>query len=204
MAKLVAAVTALTLLAGFPSTSIAVDTDSSARKSRIAKSVRLKSFGSCAALVRYGRRHVRLGVGAPPPIAFPEPLIGPQPRGMPGPPTPGTVVAPGAEDLSGESGTNVQEPGVDEPDLVKAARGVIFVITANRLHAVRADGLEELGSLELEGWGHQMLLDGDRLLVISQTAPYGAVPTPYATGRSRPATSCPGSRPRSPSSRRST
>jgi hypothetical protein len=179
MAKRVAAITALTLLAGFPSTSIAVDADSSARKSRIGKSVRLKSFGSCAALVRYGRRHVRLGVGAPPPIAFPEPLIGPQPRGMPGPPAPGTVVAPGAEDLSGDSGTNVQEPGVDEPDLVKAARGMIFVITANRLHAVRADGLEEVGSLELEGWGHQMLLDGNRLLVISQTAPYGAVPTPY-------------------------
>jgi uncharacterized secreted protein with C-terminal beta-propeller domain len=182
MAKRVAVITALTLLAGLPGTSLAVDADSSARKSRIAKSVRLKSFGSCAALVRYGRRHVRLGVGAPPPIAAPEPLLGPQPRGVPGPTAPESDAAPGAEDTSGDSGTNVQEPGVDEPDLVKAARGLIFVITANRLHAVRADGLEELGSLELEGWGHQMLLDGNRLLVISQTAPYGADPTPYGDG----------------------
>ena len=182
MAKRVAAITALMLLAAVPGTSFAVDADGSARKSRIAKSVRLKAFGSCAALVRYGRRHVRLGVGAPPPIAAPEPLFGPQPRGVPVPPAPDSVAAPGAEDTSGDSGTNVQEPGVDEPDLVKAARGLIFVITANRLHAVRADGLEELGSLELEGWGHQMLLDGTRLLVISQTAPYGADPTPYGDG----------------------
>ena len=176
MAQRVAMLIALTLLAGLPSTSVAADAEGSARKSRIAKSVRLKSFGSCAALVRYGRRHVRLGVGAPPPIAAPEPLLGPQPRGVP---APDGVAAPGAEDVSGDSGTNVQEAGVDEPDLVKAGRGVIFVITANRLHAVKADGLEELGSLELEGWGHQMLLDGGRLLVISQTAPYGALPTPY-------------------------
>jgi Beta propeller domain len=167
MAQRVAVLIALTLLAGLPGTSFAVDSGSSAGKSRIAKSVRLKSFGSCAALVRYGRRHVRLGAGAPPPIAFPEPLIGPQPRGVPAP------LAPGAEDISDDSGTNVQEPGVDEPDLVKAGGGVIFVITANRLRAVKADGLEELGALELEGWGHQMLLHKGRLLVLSQTAPYG-------------------------------
>ena len=72
----------------------------------------------------------------------------------------------------------MQEGGVDEPDLVKTAGGLIFVVAANRLHAVRADGLERLGTLELEGWGHQLLLRQGRLLMISQSTPYGEVPPP--------------------------
>jgi hypothetical protein len=180
MARRVAAVIALTVLAALPATSMATDASGSAAKSRIAKKkLRLKSFGSCGALVRYGRRHVRLGVGTTPPISFPTPLAGPQPRGVPGPLPPNADAAPGAEGTSGDSGTNVQEAGVDEPDLVKASRGTLFVIAGNRLLAVKADGLEELGRLELEGFGHQMLLQGNRLLVISQTAPYGELPSPY-------------------------
>jgi hypothetical protein len=175
MARRVCVVIALTVLAALPATSVAADGAPLASKSRIAKKVRLKAFGSCGALVRYGRRHARLTVGTPPPVSFPTPLAGPQPRGVPVPPA-APDAAPGAEDTSGDSGTNVQETGVDEPDLVKAGGGRIFVIAANRLHAVKADGLEELGELPLEGWGHQMLLDGNRLLVISQQTPYGVTP----------------------------
>ena len=174
MAQRAAVLAALTLLGALPAASVAESAADSAKKTRVAKKVRLKSFGSCGALVRYGRRHVRLGAGSPPPISFPAPLLGPTPRGAPLPPfAPEADVGGGAEETSGDSGTNVQEPGVDEPDLVKATRDRIFVIAANRLHAVTADGLEKLGELPLDGWGHQLLLDGDRLLVISQTAPYG-------------------------------
>jgi hypothetical protein len=101
---------------------------------------------------------------------------------MPTPVAPDGRSAPGAEDAPGDSGTNVQEAGVDEPDLVKAGRGVIFVVAGNRLHAVEADGLDELGVLELEGWGHQMLLDHGRLLMISQATPFGEVPIGPPTG----------------------
>jgi hypothetical protein len=174
MAMRAAAIAALTLFAAAPGVSIAAEADGSAGKSPVGKRVRLKSFGSCGALVRYGRRHVRRGVGAPPPVSFPAPLVGPQPRAMPGIPAP--EAAPGAGDGSGDSGTNLQEADVDEPDLVKASRGLIFVVAGNRLHAVRADGLELLDTLELEGWGHQLLLRGDRLLMISQATPYGDAP----------------------------
>jgi hypothetical protein len=172
MATRAAAVAALTLLAAAPGATIAAENEGSDSRAPIAKQVRLKSFGSCGALVRYGRRHVRRGVGVAPPISFPEPLVGPQPRGMPG----STPDSPGAEGAPGDSGTNVQETGVDEPDLVKATSELIFVVAANRLHAVKADGLERLDTLELEGWGHQLLLAGDRLLMISQATPYGDVP----------------------------
>jgi hypothetical protein len=183
MARRALVVVVLSAFGALPAASVAADVEGSASKSRLAKKVRLKSFGSCGALVRYGRRHVRLGVGAAPPISVPAPLVGPQPRGVPMPPTaPEADAAPGAGDTSGDSGTNVQEAGVDEPDLVKAGRGVIYVIAGSRLLAVRADGLEEIDRIELEGWGHQMLLEGDRLLVISQTEPYGDLPAPGGGG----------------------
>ena len=57
------------------------------------------------------------------------------------PPVPRSL--PVADD---DSGTNVQERGVDEPDLVKAADGRIFVVAGGKLHAVAAGGLELLGS----------------------------------------------------------
>jgi uncharacterized secreted protein with C-terminal beta-propeller domain len=171
MVRRLAVIAAFTLLAAVPGASMAAEADTADRKSRIAKSVRLKSFASCGALVRYGRRHARGVVGAPSPISSPEPLLG-GPRPLP----PDSRSAPGAEDGPDDSGTNVQEAGVDEPDLVKATRDLIFVVAGNQLHAVKADGLELLGTLKLEGWGHQLLLQQDRLLVISQATPYGDVP----------------------------
>jgi Beta propeller domain len=176
MARRAALIAALALLAAVPGASMAAEAGSASRKSRIAKSVRLKAFGSCGALVRYGRRHARGGVGAAPPISLPTPLLGPQPRPPVVPLAPDGRSAPGAEDAPGDSGTNVQEAGVDEPDLVKASRDLIFVVAGNRLHAVKADGLELLGTLPLEGWGHQLLLRDERLLMISQATPYGDPP----------------------------
>ena len=73
----------------------------------------------------------------------------------------------------GDSGTNVQEAGVDEPDLVKTANGRIFAMAGNRLHAVDSTGPSMLDSLRLAGFDHQLLLSGDRLLVISRAPPLG-------------------------------
>src|SRR5688572_14700210 len=54
MARRAAVLAALMMLAAVPGASIGAEADTASKESRIAKSVRLKSFGSCAALVRYG------------------------------------------------------------------------------------------------------------------------------------------------------
>ena len=70
------------------------------------------------------------------------------------------------------STTNVQEAGVDEPDIVKTdgtrilamAQGVLYYVD------VSGDTPELTGSLRLDdGWAQEMLLAGDRLLVMSHT-----------------------------------
>ncbi len=80
------------------------------------------------------------------------------------------------------STTNVQEAGVDEPDIVKTdgtrilaiARGVLYYVD------VSGDTPELVGSLRLDDAGAQeMLLAGDTLLVMSRTNQWG-VPTRLA------------------------
>src|SRR5688572_9573337 len=168
MRRIVLAVGVLAALGAVPAAG-GVDA-SHAQKRLKAGKVRLKSFGSCAALVRYGRANVRRGPGALPPTPSP-PVLMPLRRVNPGAETltdaPGAA-PPAAED--GTSGTNVQEAGVDEPGVVKTAGSRIFAIGGGRLHAVHPDGPRLLGSLELEGYGHELLLRGDRLLAISHDA----------------------------------
>lgn len=74
----------------------------------------------------------------------------------------------------GVSGTNVQEAGVDEPDLVKADDERLLVVAGGKLHWIDVTGDEpvEAGSVELpEGYGQQLLVAGDRALVL--TSGYG-------------------------------
>jgi Beta propeller domain len=175
MRRIVLAAAVLAALGAAPA---AVGVEGSHAQKRLeAGKVRLKSFGSCAALVRYGRAHVGRGPGAAPPPPTP-PAVMPLPRTPT--PAPGAEVvplAPGVAPLQQDaSGTNVQEAGVDEPDVVKTAGSRIFAIAGGRLRAVHPDGPRLLGSLELPGYGHELLLRGDRLLVISHDAPAIAGP----------------------------
>ncbi|PRP97866.1 Beta propeller domain protein [Enhygromyxa salina] len=67
------------------------------------------------------------------------------------------------------SETNVQEAGVDEPDLVKTDGERILALAQGQLHFVDASGLvpELLGSLDLPaGWDPQLFLNGDKALVM--------------------------------------
>jgi hypothetical protein len=186
MARRAVMLLALAALACVPA---AADAGAVERGSRVAKKLRLKPFPSCAGLVRYGRRHAGRGPGAGPAppssgTTLPEtPPLRPR-EGDPVAPPPQTAPAEGdaGAGAEGDSGTNVQEAGVDEPDIVKTAGGRIFAIAGNRLHAVDASGPGLLDSLDLEGWSHQLLLSGERLLVISQAAPIG-VGTPGPDGR---------------------
>jgi uncharacterized secreted protein with C-terminal beta-propeller domain len=151
----------------------ATTADPSAKRPRAGK-VALESFGSCGALIRYGQARVRRGPGAGPPL--PQPPAQQLERRVP---FAEGVEAPAVQEDSardGSSGTNVQEADVDEPDVVKAAGSRIFVVGPRRLHAIDSEGPRLLGSLTLDGHGHQLLLHGDRVLVISHDDVVGGDP----------------------------
>lgn len=92
--------------------------------------------------------------------------------------------APSAGGDSGSSGTNVQEEGVDEPDVVKNNSTHVFSVSGNELRIVDVgDGTPSIASkLTLEGNGsHELLLSGTRLLVLTRQFSFGiAEPGPGA------------------------
>ena len=88
------------------------------------------------------------------------------------------------------SGTNVQEEGVDEPDLVKTNGATLFAVAAGNLNAVDVRGHRPvlLDSLKLAaGLSHELLLHGDRLLVLSRGG-FWAEPLPGVAARIGPYT----------------
>jgi hypothetical protein len=92
------------------------------------------------------------------------------------------------------STTNVQEIGVDEPDLVKTDGERIVTVAGDRLLVLLGadDRAEVVGELHLPGWGGQLLLRGDTALVILTdgtfvSSPAGAVDERVAMPDSMPA-----------------
>ena len=74
----------------------------------------------------------------------------------------------GRDEGTDYSGTNNQEDGVDEADLVKTDGYRIYLVNGNRLHVFGVPEFGELVSLsatELEGTPAQLLLDADRARV---------------------------------------
>ncbi len=67
------------------------------------------------------------------------------------------------------SQTNVQEQGVDEPDTVKTDGRSIFVVAGQNVYAAAiGNGTPRIvGKVTFDGYGLQLLLAGDRLLVVS-------------------------------------
>ena len=154
---------------------------------------RLKAFDDCRSLVDYARSgalRTQGGVGvdgrAAPPVldAVVTPQITP-PRQQTSNDTatsaPMPVSAPqaGAE-VGGSvpefSGTNVQELGVDEPDIVKTDGRRIFAVTDRTLRVVDPASGQVTGTLALDGFGHRLLLRGDRVLVVASKG--GTVASP--------------------------
>jgi hypothetical protein len=145
---LLAGVVATALVAGLP------DAEAGA-----AQKPRLKAFGSCTALVHYARRNA---------VRHARSVLR---RGQDDSGGGASEPAAGQERAAGDdfSGTNVQEQGVDEPDIVKTNGAHAFVIAGGALHAVdvRAPTPAVLDSLPLVDGSHTLLLRGDRALVIS-------------------------------------
>src|SRR4051794_28208665 len=124
---------------------------------------RLRAFGSCGALLAYTKQNAL-------------PLVGPWGFGSVAGVKESLGEAPQASRATGSaapdySTTNVQEEGVDEPDLVKSNGETLFVVRSDRLFAVdvRARSPRVAGSLQLpQNGSYELLLSGDRLLVLSR------------------------------------
>jgi uncharacterized secreted protein with C-terminal beta-propeller domain len=148
-----------------------------------AKSPRLKAFKSCAGLISYARRHVP----APPPRVRPAPPFRPAPMPVSGggeaggsPPPPAAAPAPDSEAVGEDtSSTNIQEAGVDEPDIVKSDGRNVFALTDSRLHSVdaRAAAPRKLDSVDILGVEGELLAQGRRALTISRLLGGGTVLT---------------------------
>ena len=124
---------------------------------------RLQAFPSCGALLDYTKSHVR-------PFVTAYGIGGGTSRVV----TPGVVASDGSGPQQGVdySGTNVQEAGVDEPDLVKTNGSTLFAIENGMVESVRVSGgsLRLLDTLRLANgsYGADLLLAGDHLLALSR------------------------------------
>jgi uncharacterized secreted protein with C-terminal beta-propeller domain len=139
----------------------------------------LQPFGSCDELLGYLKQNTL-------------PLIPPGFEGSPPPPTAPAALgvatalptaATGAVPEVEFSSTNVQERGIDEPDIVKTNGSHVFAVVGEKLYVadVRAHPASAerrvaprprvVGSLTLDpGARHELLLHGRRLLVLSRNA----------------------------------
>ena len=143
--------------------------DSCASAERYLQDAALERVGPYGLGGSYG--YFRGGIGVSPPMA------------MPG----GARDSAGAEGGGGgsapvpaHSGTNTQEVGVDEPDVVKNDGRRLLSVLHNRLDIIdlTAATPRVAGSLALanQSGNHQLLLQGDRVLVISSEWDYGIYP----------------------------
>ena len=87
-------------------------------------------------------------------------------------PVPGLAQGEGdaGADTSGDddfSGTNIQEAGVDEPDVVKTDGERIVTVVDGTLRVFDVKDRSPLGSVGLPGGNHQLFLTGDRAWVIA-------------------------------------
>jgi uncharacterized secreted protein with C-terminal beta-propeller domain len=160
---------------------VAVVGGTAAESAPAAKKSRLVRFNSCGQLLTYAKSNARplvtaygLGVAGVPVAA----------TGVPAMPAAPAETARAAAPVQGVdySGTNVQEEGVDEPDIVKTNGTTLFAVANGKVNAVDVSDAKPkvLDSLLLEHGAGELLLHGDRLLVISNGG-YWLEPLPAAT-----------------------
>lgn len=128
--------------------------------------LRLTRMASCAELAAYGLEHALPHVG-------PFGLWDTAGRGPLLPRVAQSQMTPRGRDFST---TNVQEKGVDEPDVVKTDGDHLFALVGSTLHVLSARGkLRRLSAMPFPREDrHELLLHRDRLLVLSYrgTRPY--------------------------------
>jgi uncharacterized secreted protein with C-terminal beta-propeller domain len=153
----------------------------SAAKPKKAPRVHLAAFDSCQALVGYAHRYAGVtggGVGVPVralgSVTALEDASVLKTTGADADSAPTAVAAPAAPSTGSSSPelstTNVQEAGIDEPDVVKTDGRYVYVAANRTLRVidVRGDAPRQVGALTLgDGYAHQLLIRGTRALVLS-------------------------------------
>jgi uncharacterized secreted protein with C-terminal beta-propeller domain len=175
------AVAGAALAAGIAIAGAAVlGTEAGGGPERAEASSRLTAFSSCDRLRGYLRRHRDAVYGGEMPIAVEDVAAAPAADGAAGFGESSPAPAPT------EGGTNVQEEGVDEPDVVKTSGSLVYTVSGGRLRVVDTAGGTPavLGSVELPGgpdvysYDRELLIAGDRALVI--TRDYGGFGSSYS------------------------
>src|SRR5829696_1231868 len=164
------------LLAALAVVAVAVGGTTARSASEAAAKPRLTAFGSCGQLLGYAKAQAGRFVG-PYGLGMPQTAIAETAR----------RAAPAQKGVD-YSGTNVQEEGVDEPDLVKTDGNTLFAVAKGRLRAVDVSGAKPrlLDSLALDpALTHELLLHGDRLLVLSRGG-FWIEPLPATAARIAP------------------
>ena len=137
----------------------------------------LPAFSSCGSLLSYARRNARrtggrTGVPTRAGVVVAQVLGAPPADRLLSDARPAPAAAETQKDSAAPSfsQTNVQEAGVDEPDIVKTDGRRVFAIAGDTLYALDVTGAAPrlVGSLALVGsGGHQLFVRGDRALVMS-------------------------------------
>ncbi len=73
------------------------------------------------------------------------------------------------------TGTNVQEVGVDEPDIIKTDGNRILIINNGILSHIAVDGSQGTKTDQIEvsaGWGHELFISGNRALLFTNGGGY--------------------------------
>jgi uncharacterized secreted protein with C-terminal beta-propeller domain len=162
-------------------------------RQKTANPARLLRFGACSDFLDYMKQNAQPNVSA---WGFlgrqGVQEVGPPPQpGLPGPlpavATTEIASSAGKASVSAEddfSTTNVQEVGVDEPDIVKSNGSTLFALAQGKLHAVDLSGERprRLDSLALGGPTQQLLLSDNTVLVLSHDVD-SAHEEPVGTGR---------------------
>ncbi len=175
-----------------------------------AAGARLTAFDSCADLTAFARRNAGLarravGPGTParslarldpgwrrlPPPAPGDPRALPMPA-VAAPAAPGGATAEGAAPPAAagpdRSSTNVQEGGVDEPDVAKTDATHLFAATGGALQVVdlRPDVPVLVATLPVAGGAGELLVHEDTVLVLGRTDTGTRVTEVDVSDRARP------------------
>jgi len=169
---------------------VALASVAAATPAQAAGAGRLISFSSCPDMLNYARSNAARFVG-PYGLGSPNAIRSVVPGGV------DKAAAPTASAAAGQvtqqpvegvdySGTNVQETGVDEPDMLKTDGNTLFTINGNQLESVDVSGKvpKLLDTFTLSnGWSSSdLLLSGTHLLVLSRGG-YWAEPLPAMAAR---------------------
>ena len=104
--------------------------------------------------------------------------------------TSNSVSSSGSSEGSNENsftGTNVQEVGVDEPDIVKTDGNRILVVNDGTLSYITVNGSKGNMTDQIkisDGWGHELFISGDRALLFTNSGGYDYITSDGMTDES--------------------